>query len=41
MRRRSLAFTVDLLGEATITEAEAESSLNEYIGLLRGLAAAS
>src|SRR5262249_16628238 len=39
MRRRSLAFTVDLLGEATITEDEADASRQEYIGLLNGLAA--
>jgi RHH-type proline utilization regulon transcriptional repressor/proline dehydrogenase/delta 1-pyrroline-5-carboxylate dehydrogenase len=37
LRRRSLAFTVDLLGEATITEAEAEASQGEYLHLLRGL----
>src|SRR5947207_9243124 len=37
MRRRSLAFTVDLLGEATITESEAESSQREYLDLLQGL----
>ncbi len=37
LRRRSLAFTVDLLGEATITEAEAEAAQQEYLGLLTGL----
>lgn len=37
MRRRSLAFTVDVLGEATITEKEAESSQEEYRALVRGL----
>src|SRR6267378_3298398 len=31
MRRRSLAFTVDLLGEATITEAEAELCQGQYL----------
>jgi RHH-type proline utilization regulon transcriptional repressor/proline dehydrogenase/delta 1-pyrroline-5-carboxylate dehydrogenase len=36
-RRRSLAFTVDLLGEATITEAEAEHSQAEYLELVNGL----
>jgi RHH-type proline utilization regulon transcriptional repressor/proline dehydrogenase/delta 1-pyrroline-5-carboxylate dehydrogenase len=37
MRRRSLAFTVDLLGEATITEAEGEAYQKEYLGLVEGL----
>jgi RHH-type proline utilization regulon transcriptional repressor/proline dehydrogenase/delta 1-pyrroline-5-carboxylate dehydrogenase len=37
LRRRSLAFTVDVLGEATITEAEAEQEQAEYLGLLAGL----
>jgi RHH-type proline utilization regulon transcriptional repressor/proline dehydrogenase/delta 1-pyrroline-5-carboxylate dehydrogenase len=37
MRRRSLAFTVDLLGEATITEAEAEQAQHEYLDLITGL----
>jgi RHH-type proline utilization regulon transcriptional repressor/proline dehydrogenase/delta 1-pyrroline-5-carboxylate dehydrogenase len=37
MRRRSLAFTVDLLGEATITEAEADESQAEYLKLIGGL----
>ena len=37
MRRRHLAFTVDLLGEATITEAEADKSLEEYADILAGL----
>src|SRR5262249_22763044 len=37
MRRRSLAFTVDLLGEATITETEAEESEADYVGIIRGL----
>src|SRR5919204_3823269 len=34
MRRRSLAFTVDLLGEATITEAEAEDCQSKYLHLV-------
>src|SRR5262249_36927636 len=38
LRQRSLAFTVDLLGEATITEEEAEKSQQEYFNLVRGLA---
>jgi RHH-type proline utilization regulon transcriptional repressor/proline dehydrogenase/delta 1-pyrroline-5-carboxylate dehydrogenase len=37
MRRRSLAFTVDLLGEATVTEAEAERYQAEYLQLIDGL----
>jgi len=39
LRQRSLAFTVDLLGEATITEAEAALSQKEYIDLIEGLSA--
>jgi RHH-type transcriptional regulator, proline utilization regulon repressor / proline dehydrogenase / delta 1-pyrroline-5-carboxylate dehydrogenase len=37
LRRRSLAFTVDLLGEATITETEADQYQNEYFNLIGGL----
>jgi RHH-type transcriptional regulator, proline utilization regulon repressor / proline dehydrogenase / delta 1-pyrroline-5-carboxylate dehydrogenase len=37
LRRRSLAFTVDLLGEATITEIEAEQCQREYLDLIEGL----
>ena len=37
LRRRSLAFTLDLLGEATITEAEAARCQAEYIALIEGL----
>src|SRR5262245_64458715 len=37
LRRQSLAFTVDLLGEATITEAEADRCRDEYLGLVEGL----
>lgn len=37
LRRRSLAFTVDLLGEATITEAEADQYQGEYFKLIDGL----
>ncbi|HKB35712.1 MAG TPA: proline dehydrogenase family protein, partial [Gemmataceae bacterium] len=37
LRRRKLAFTVDLLGEATITESEAEASQREYLSLLTEL----
>ncbi len=38
LRGRSLAFTVDLLGEATITESEAEKAQSEYLELITGLA---
>ncbi len=41
LRKRSLTFTVDLLGEATITEAEADVSQREYTELVTGLSAAS
>jgi RHH-type proline utilization regulon transcriptional repressor/proline dehydrogenase/delta 1-pyrroline-5-carboxylate dehydrogenase len=37
LRRRSLAFTVDLLGEATITETEADQYQAEYLKLIEGL----
>ena len=37
LRQRSLAFTVDLLGEATITEVEAQRYQEEYLHLLNGL----
>jgi RHH-type proline utilization regulon transcriptional repressor/proline dehydrogenase/delta 1-pyrroline-5-carboxylate dehydrogenase len=37
LRRRSLTFTVDLLGEATITEKEAEASQREYTEIVAGL----
>lgn len=40
LRARSLAFTVDLLGEATITESEAEKAQAEYLELITGLSAA-
>ncbi|MFQ3651726.1 MAG: proline dehydrogenase family protein, partial [Gemmataceae bacterium] len=39
MRRQNLTFTVDLLGEATLTEAEAEAAQAEYLQLIRGLSA--
>ncbi|HMF19431.1 MAG TPA: proline dehydrogenase family protein, partial [Gemmataceae bacterium] len=38
LRRRKLAFTVDLLGEATITEAEAVQHQEQIIQLIEGLA---
>lgn len=37
LRRRSLAFTVDLLGEATITETEAQHYQQAYLDLIEGL----
>jgi RHH-type proline utilization regulon transcriptional repressor/proline dehydrogenase/delta 1-pyrroline-5-carboxylate dehydrogenase len=37
LRRRALAFTIDLLGEATITEAEAERYQADYLDLIAGL----
>jgi RHH-type proline utilization regulon transcriptional repressor/proline dehydrogenase/delta 1-pyrroline-5-carboxylate dehydrogenase len=37
MRSRSLAFTIDLLGEATITEHEAEQYQGAYLELVTGL----
>lgn len=37
MRGKSLAFTIDLLGEATITEHEADLVQQQYFDLLHGL----
>jgi RHH-type proline utilization regulon transcriptional repressor/proline dehydrogenase/delta 1-pyrroline-5-carboxylate dehydrogenase len=37
LRRRSLAFTIDRLGEATITEQEAEQAQTDYLELINGL----
>ncbi len=37
MRNRRLAFTIDLLGEATITETEADHVQKQYLDLLQGL----
>jgi RHH-type proline utilization regulon transcriptional repressor/proline dehydrogenase/delta 1-pyrroline-5-carboxylate dehydrogenase len=37
LRRRSLAFTIDRLGEATITEQEADQAQADYLELIRGL----
>lgn len=39
LRRKNLTFTVDLLGEATITEAEADGVQQQYFDLLGGLVA--
>jgi len=41
MRKQSMAFTVDLLGEAVITEVEAEAYLNQYLTLMEQLANAA
>src|SRR5438128_2984204 len=38
LRRKSLGFTIDLLGEATITEGEAEQYQRQYFDLIEGLA---
>ncbi len=37
MREEGLAFTIDLLGEATITEAEADGVQQQYFDLIEGL----
>ena len=37
MRAKELAFTIDLLGEATVTEAEADHVQKQYLDLLHGL----
>ena len=37
LRRRSLAFTIDLLGEATIAESEAQRYQADYLDLIDGL----
>jgi RHH-type proline utilization regulon transcriptional repressor/proline dehydrogenase/delta 1-pyrroline-5-carboxylate dehydrogenase len=37
MRAEKLAFTIDLLGEATITEAEADHVQKQYLDLISGL----
>lgn len=39
MRNRKLTFTIDLLGEATITEVEADHVQKQYLDLLSGLTA--
>jgi RHH-type proline utilization regulon transcriptional repressor/proline dehydrogenase/delta 1-pyrroline-5-carboxylate dehydrogenase len=41
LRQQRLAFTVDLLGEATITEPEADRYQGEYLRLIAGLCAAA
>ncbi|HEY9780879.1 MAG TPA: L-glutamate gamma-semialdehyde dehydrogenase [Leptolyngbyaceae cyanobacterium] len=41
LRREKMAFTIDLLGEAVITEAEAKSYLDRYVDLMTQLATAA
>ncbi|KJH70513.1 hypothetical protein UH38_17875 [Aliterella atlantica CENA595] len=41
LRKNKMAFTIDLLGEAVITEAEAQSYLDRYLDLMAQLVAAS
>ncbi|MBD2099444.1 L-glutamate gamma-semialdehyde dehydrogenase [Leptolyngbya sp. FACHB-261] len=41
LRKERMAFTLDLLGEAVISEVEAESYLNRYLDLMAQLAQAS
>ncbi|GAB4382498.1 MAG: L-glutamate gamma-semialdehyde dehydrogenase [Elainellaceae cyanobacterium] len=41
LRKEKMGFTVDLLGEAVVTEAEAESYLNRYLELMEQLTEAS
>jgi RHH-type proline utilization regulon transcriptional repressor/proline dehydrogenase/delta 1-pyrroline-5-carboxylate dehydrogenase len=37
LRQRRLAFTIDLLGEAVVSESEAEAYQRQYVSLLEGL----
>lgn len=41
LRKNKMAFTIDLLGEAVITEAEAQSYLDRYLDLMAQLVEAS
>ena len=41
LRKQSMAFTIDLLGEAVVTEKEAEAYLNQYLDLMAQLSDAS
>ena len=41
LRKQKMAFTVDLLGEAVITESEAQKYLDRYLELMQELTAAS
>lgn len=41
LRKQSMAFTVDVLGEAVVTEAEAQAYLDQYLTLMTQLTEAS
>ena len=41
LRKQSMAFTMDLLGEAVVTEREAEAYLNQYLELMAQLTEAA
>lgn len=41
LRKQSMAFTMDLLGEAVVTEREAEAYLNKYLDLMAQLTEAA
>ena len=41
LRKQSMAFTMDLLGEAVVTEKEAEAYLNQYLDLMAQLTEAA
>ncbi|NEQ50866.1 MAG: L-glutamate gamma-semialdehyde dehydrogenase [Leptolyngbya sp. SIO3F4] len=41
LRKQSMTFTVDLLGEAVITETEAQAYLDQYVDVITQLTAAS
>ncbi|MEL6551936.1 MAG: L-glutamate gamma-semialdehyde dehydrogenase [Cyanobacteria bacterium J06621_11] len=41
LRKQSMAFTMDVLGEAVVTEKEAEAYLNQYLDLMAQLTEAS
>ena len=41
LRKQSMAFTMDLLGEAVVTEQEAQAYLNQYLDLMEQLTGAS
>ncbi len=41
LRQEPAAFTLDVVGEATVSESEAEKMARRYLGLMRSLAAAS
>ncbi len=41
LRKQSMAFTMDLLGEAVVTEREAEAYLNQYLELMAKLTEAA